>query len=105
MSFKQRRDLVKEQSAGKSSNEKTQDNVDSLSTRRSAGSTLQRTLAKISQPVLSSLKDTRNKIKTSNENENQALNAHIEELEIEIKTNMASGESKASKKRQYLLGT
>ena len=69
MSFKQRRDMVKEQTAGKSNSnlQKTQENVDSLS-RRSAGkeSTLQRTQAKMGgqSSGISNLRDTRNRTKT-----------------------------------------
>jgi hypothetical protein len=62
-------------------------------------------MAKISKPSLSNLKDTRNKVKLVHDNENQALTANIEELELELKTSWSGGEPKASSsKRQYLLG-
>ena len=69
MSFKERRDLVKESTVGRGDNDATQRKVDGLS-RRSAPSSTGRT-----QGGMTNLKETRNKVRTGNESENQALSA------------------------------
>ncbi len=103
MSFKQRRDSYKEQSTGKSNLESTQSNVDSLS--RKQASTLGRTQAKINSGI-SNLRDTRNKTKTGgHEAENMALSAEIDDLQQQVKVELASGDARSSKKRQYLLAS
>lgn len=60
MSFKQRRDLVKEQSAGKQDLKSTQDNVENLRKSAGHGSSLERMRAKVSgSNSLSSRRDQR----------------------------------------------
>lgn len=74
----------------------TQEAIDSLSRRPG--------VVKAKHPI-SSLQETRNKLKQVNsESDNQALSASVESLENEVKSNLNSGASKSSsKKRQYLL--
>ena len=64
----------------------TQENVDSLSKRKGA-------VVQKSKVPISNLQDSRNKAKTGvhHESENQALTASIDDLENEVKTNLASG--------------
>ena len=58
---------------------------------------------------ISNLQETRNKVKTGahHESENQALTASIDDLENEVKSNLASGAgaTTSQKKRQYMLAS
>ena len=64
----------------------TQENVDSLSRRKGA-------IVQKAKVPISNLQDSRNKAKTNahHESENQALTASIDDLENEVKSNLASG--------------